>query len=352
MRTQVLRTKMFLKRKIFGLFGFKPFAIASLHDYEKPSKIEKDLIFNYSDPVLHQGVDVRNGRVKGHFFVGRNGYQISNVILEPKQGILYTFGGELIIESTSWNSLHQYISFPWNPGRIKRSISVEKGIIISSNPYGHWLIEDLPLVIAAMEFDSEAPLLVARNHPKYVGDFLQTTNREIEYLDGPNKVSSVLLVEKAFDSGWVHPKDRVILRSYKPFLEAMNSNKYEAKKIYATRKGLKRSPLNESDLEKLFESFGFEVYDLSKLDFLDEIALIASCDVLAGIHGSSFTNEVWMKDGSMAFEITNRNYWTEMDHEQFIDEKIEKETFVYEGNSTAAVPLEALEFKLKALFPK
>jgi hypothetical protein len=57
-----------------------------------------------------------------------------------------------------------------------------------------------------------------------------------------------------------------------------------------------------------------------------------------------------MQEGSLAFEITNRNYWTEMDHEQFIEEKIEKETFVYEGNPSDAIPLEALEYKLKTLF--
>jgi hypothetical protein len=341
---------MYLKRKILRLIGFNPYATASIHDYEMPSKLEKSSLFNYSDPLFHKGIDVRNGRTKGHFFVERNGYQISNVILEPKQGILYTLDGKLILESTSWSSLHQYISFPWNPRRIENSINVEKGIAISSNPYGHWLIEDLPLVIAAMEFDPFSPLLVARNHPKYVGDFLQTTNREIKYLDGPQIVSSVLIVEKGFDSGWVHPKDRVTLRTYKPFQEAMNSNKNMAKRIYATRKGLKRSPINELEVEKLFESFGFHVYDLSKLDLLDEISLISGCEVLAGVHGSSFTNEVWMKEGSLAFEITNRNYWTEMDHEQFIEEKIEKETFVYEGNPSDAIPLEALEYKLKTLF--
>jgi hypothetical protein len=352
MGTQVLRIKMFLKRKILRLFGFKPFVIASIHNYEKPANALAQRAFRYSESIVHKGIDVRNERSKGHFFVERNGYKISDVILEPKQGILYNQNGELIIESTSWSALHQYVSFPWNPRKIRKTLNTENGIILSSNPYGHWLIEDLPVTIAAMEFDSSAPLLVSRKHPKYVSDFLETTQTKVVYLDHPMKISSVLIVEKGFDSGWVHPVDRLTLRNYGPFATAMNSKKYEVDRIYATRKGLNRSPKNEADIEKLFANFGFEIYDLSKMNLLEEIGLISSCKVLAGVHGSSFTNEVWMKENSLAFEIINRNYWTEMDHEQFIDQKIEKETFLYQGEPNAAVPLESLELKLKALFPK
>jgi hypothetical protein len=59
-------------------------------------------------------IDIRNGRLRGHYFEQRDLYLIHDVILEPKQGNLYTSSGHLIEESTSWSRLSQYNSIPWN----------------------------------------------------------------------------------------------------------------------------------------------------------------------------------------------------------------------------------------------
>jgi hypothetical protein len=59
-----------------------------------------------------------------------------------------------------------------------------------------------------------------------------------------------------------------------------------------------------------------------------------------------------MKKGAMALEIVNENYWTEMDLDQYLGLEIRKEIYSYIGGPKDAVPLEPLELKLKALFPK
>lgn len=344
---------MYFRRKLLSCLYFKPFNSISIHDLEKPSNISKEFISNYSTSVSREENDIRNGKKRGHYFAERNIYSIKNVILEPRQGILYSESGCLITESTTWNSLHQYFSFPWNFKRYKKSIKIREGIILSSNPFGHWLIEDLPTTIAAMNCNPDAIILVSRNHPKYVKDFLATTNREIHFLDGPTKVSSVILVEKAKDSGWMNKTDLDSLHNYPPFSKAMRLKMDNKVRIYATRKGLRRSPANEVEIEKQFKKFGFQICNLANLDLLDEISLLANAEILAGLHGSSFANKIWMLKESTSLEIVNRNYWTELDLDnEYLGLGLRKEIYSYIGNPTTSVPLAGLVDKLNTLFPE
>lgn len=343
---------MLMKRKLLQSLRFMPFNSISIHDREKPSNVSKDFLANYSSSSSHEATDIRNGQKRGHYFAERNIYSVKNVILEPRQGILYSEFGNLIIESTTWNPLHQYLSFPWNLRKFSKFLEFEEAIVLSSNPYGHWLLEDLPTTIAAMNCNPNATILVSRNHPKYVKDFLATTNRNIHYLDGPTKVSSVILVEKSDDSGWMPKADLDSLLNYPPFVEAMNVNMKKQVRVYATRKGLTRSPVNEDEIENLFLKFGFQIYNLATLDLLEEISLLANTETLAGLHGSSFGNKIWMKDNSINLEITNRNYWTEYDLDvKYLGLKVRREICAYSGQPHDAVPLEDLELRLKTLYP-
>ena len=343
---------MFIKRRLLQNLRFKPFNSISIHDREKPSSISKEFLGNYSTPSSHEETDIRNGQKRGHYFAERNIYLVKNVVLEPRQGILYSPSGSLITESTTWNPLHQYLSFPWNFKNFSKCLELDEAIILSSNSYGHWLLEDLPTTIAAMNYNTNATILVSRNHPKYVKDFLATTNRNIHYLDGPTKVSSVILVEKADDSGWMPKADLDSLLNYAPFFSAMSVKMDKQVRIYATRKGLARSPINEEDIENLFLKFGFQILNLAEMNLLDEISLLANTEILAGLHGSAFGNKIWMKDNTINLEITNRNYWTEYDLDvKYLGLKVRRESCTYTGGPCDAVPLEGLERKLKTLYP-
>ena len=343
---------MLLKRKLGQSLRFKPFNSISIHDREKPSNIAKEFIANYSASSSHEETDIRNGQKRGHYFAERNIYKVRNVIVEPRQGILYTQSGNLIIESTTWNPLHQYFSFPWNFKKFSKFLELEEAIILSSNPYGHWLLEDLPTTIAAMNCNPKAVILVSQNHPKYVKDFLATTDRNIYYLDGPVKVSSVILVEKSDDSGWMSKEDLDTLLRYPPFVKAMSVNMGKKLRIYATRNGLSRSPVNEDEIENLFLKFGFEIRNLATMNLLEEISLLANTEILAGLHGSAFGNKIWMKENSINFEITNRNYWTEYDLDvKYLGLKIRRDICTYLGKPNDPVPLDDLELKLKTIYP-
>ena len=342
MNSLMLRRKLYLKRRALRLIGYNPNNYTSIFQKEAPSFVRSDLIENYSESHSTEMIDIRNGRLRGHYFEQRDLYVIHDVILEPKQGNIYTLSGHLIEESTSWSRLSQYNSFPWNFKGKLRKIDLEEALYVTSNSYGHWLIEDLALTIKAMERFPNSTILCLKNPPKYVSDFLASTMREVIYVDGPIQIKSVIMISKGEDSGWVHPQDFNQLINYAPFKDAMSKG-LPIKKVYASRVGLKRSPANENEIESLFRSMEYEIVHLEDFGLLEEVSLISGLTNLAGVHGSTFVNQVWMNRGQKVIELTNTNFWTEMNLDNLTETPINKQTFTYSGSVNAPIPIPALK---------
>jgi hypothetical protein len=124
-----------------------------------------EIITNYDKPFAIDIYDQRSEKHLGHYFQERNAYLLKNVILEPKNGLLFNLNGQLIEESTNWPIFQMYNSFPWNPKKISKKLNLRSAIFLPSSAFGHWLMEDLPLTIFAMNLEPDAPIIVASNPP-------------------------------------------------------------------------------------------------------------------------------------------------------------------------------------------
>ena len=293
MKQIALRGKMFAKRKIAKALGYHPDRSISLERREKPCHISNEKIETYSDSSATEIYDPRSESLQGHYFQQRNAYLVKDVIIEPKQGLVYSCTGELIEESTNWPIFQFYNSFPWNPKKNITHLHLESVIFLPSSAFWHWLIEDLPLAIFALGINSSSPLLVARNPPKYVSDFLETLDREIIFLDGPVQVNSLIFVEKSQDAGWPHPKDLEVVVNYGPFVQAKQLTP-ALKRIYISRRASRRSPKNEVEIEEFFQSHNFEIMHLEEFDLVDEIRMMSGVSFIAGVHGAGLANLIWM----------------------------------------------------------
>ena len=212
----------------------------------------------------------------------------------------------------------------------------------------HWLMEDLPLALFSLTIEPEAPILVASNPPKFVSDFLRIIDREVIYLDGPVQIDSLILVQKNQDSGWPHPKDLEMLGGFNPFSRSKEQSP-PTRRIYTSRRGSKRSPSNESQIEKLFQEYGFEVFQMDTLDLLDEIMLMSETKILAGVHGSSLANIVWMPPGGAMLDIANDNYWTEAGHRLAYLRKSSYNPVIYPGGFSSKVECQGIESGIIAM---
>jgi len=207
-------------------------------------------------------------------------------------------------------------------------------------------MEDLPLFISVLESNLNSTVLVSRNPPKFVSDLLDILDREIVYLDGPVRVDSLVFIQKNQDSGWPHPEDLETLNNFAPF-KSVKSEVTQSKNIYASRRGSKRSPINEIEIENLFKGYGFEVYQMEKLNLFDEIRLMSETLRLAGVHGSGLSNIIWMPHGGTMLDIVNNNYWTEAGHRLAFLKLSKYEYLTYEGTLQEEVNIGLLETKLK-----
>lgn len=306
----MLRVRVGLKRKSLQWLSKSKDSTTSIRASEQPAGVFSDVIEEYSRNEVFTAFDPRINNSEGHFFNYRNVFRLKNVLLEPRQGLVYDHNGRLLKESSCWSSEKIFASFPWRPRYISRLKELDHAIFITSNSYWHWLIEDLATTILSIDTDPNSPILVASNPPKYVLDFLDLQNRRVIFLDRPIRLKSLVMVEKRQDSGWPHPRDIEILIAYKPFQEARDPSD-PVKKIYISRRYSKRSPKNENQIEEYFASIGFQIVELEKLNLLEEIELISSAKVLAGIHGAGLANQVWMKEGGVIIDIVNEKYWTE-----------------------------------------
>lgn len=332
---------MYLKRKALESLRNWPGQVTSLSREENLVEVQGEVLGVYSPGITLEIFDPRSSQVRGHYFQERKMVKIYNVIIEPKQGVIYSQNGKLIRESTCWPPYQFYNSFPWNPGSNYSKLEVDNGVILSSSSYGHWLIEDLPSTIEILASYPHATLLVAANPPKYVRDYLSRVENEVIFLDSPVQVRSLIIIEKGEDSGWPHPQDVKTLQNFRIKLEKSTEVK-DLIKVYASRRKSKRSPRNELDIEKVFSSFGFEVHCLEDFNFYEEIKLVSNCTNLAGVHGSALNNSVWMLSNSTVYEIINDSYWTEYGHRL---PKVAGHTYTYStytGEKTAEVPLDSI----------
>lgn len=348
MKQDLLRAHLKLKRDMVRATSYRPGNSVSLYRHEKPNRVSHDVIGPYSASFAVEIYDPRSELIRGHYFQARNAHVLRNVIFEPRLGLVYTVEGELVEESTNWPIFQFYNSFPWNPKKNLTKLNLPSAIFLPSSAFGHWLMEDLSLTIFALSLDANAPILVAKNPPKYVCDFLKIVDREIIYLDGPVQISSLIIVQKNQDSGWPHPKDLETLRQYAPFLLTRQQS-IPTRKIYTSRRGSKRSPGNESQIEEIFRDHGYEVFQMEHFDLMDEIRLMSETSVIAGVHGSSLANIVWMPPGGAMLDIANDNYWTEAGHRLAHLRESAYHSVIYKGEFNSNIESQEIEKAIVAM---
>jgi capsular polysaccharide biosynthesis protein len=348
MRQDLLRAKMLLKRKLFQGLGYRPERVTSVSRLERTPNILFEHLSNYSKTGSVEIIDPRNNRLTGHYFQERSAHLLKNVILEPRQGLIYSSHGELICESTCWSPHQAYRSFPWNPPANSPRLALKSAIYITSNSFWHWLIEDLACTIFSLSLDAKSSILVADNPPRYVLDFLATTGRDVIFLKGPVQVESLIMVEKSHDSGWPHAKDILELQNYPPF-KSFQQEQEPSTRLYVSRRGSRRSPKNESEVESLFQSYNFVIHKLEELDLLSEIKVLSDVSLFAGIHGAGLANQIWMPAGGVILDIVDENYWTESIHRLATLSQHKYEFLPYDGASNGEVPLAQLEMKLQEI---
>ena len=347
MNYNFLRLKLRVKRELLRKIRYYPNNFISIYRAEKKPISFAEKVENYSQIVIQEIYDPRSERMMGHLFNPRDIFKLTNVIIEPNQGLIYSKDGQLISESTNWTTSNLYESFPWNPRKTIKKVKLNDVINLTSNAFGHWLVHDLGSIIYLMEKFPNSPILVYKNASRFVFELLKKLDKEVILCDGPVQVASILMVTKQNDGGWMHPKDLEIMQKFSEQFKLSKGD--SSQRIYASRRQLKRSPKNEEEVENLFKAFNFKILRLEEINFIDEINLMNSTQILAGVHGSWLYNCIWMNKGTKTLDIVNENYWTELNHRVPAMKSIDYKWIIYPGNYEDPVDMKNLEKTLASI---
>ena len=281
------------------LLRHRDLEVSSLKDFHGPAVVaveEQSSVLTFKSP---------EGIPEVHLFNSRPCRRVSSVVVNVKSGLTFINGNQILQESSSWSTneikkdrfdgSHLVKRFP-----SKVADTLEDAVILSSQGFYHWLIEDLPRYLFLLE-NSLVPFrtLVYKKKPKYVSDFLNMFDIKYENSSRIVFVPRLLVPGKNPETGFPNPKDLEILRN--KFLR--NSLSRTGRKIYITRAYSTRSPKWESDLSSKLSQDGWEIVSAERLTLEEQVQVFASASQVCGFHGAGLSGVVWAEVGTRVIEI-------------------------------------------------
>lgn len=295
-------------REVLRFVGAKGSNIESLNFGEIKGDIEFSRGAKYSSILTVESIHSRDLLPQAHSYGERFLYTVEDVILDSATGILFTKAGKVIEESTSWpasNILLNSIPKPF-PGRVTRLGKNEKSLVsLPANGFYHWLLEDLGPFIFSFEHSSSPLVVVYEGAPTYVQSLLPMIDANVLKVPRFVHLDRYTFTSKGPDTGWPHPTDISILRSFfAPYLHKQEPNK----RIYISRIGSLRSPSFEKELVLRLRDDGWDILNTEKMSLTEQVEVISKASTLCGVHGAGLAGMIWMSPGSQVIELGPKRF--------------------------------------------
>lgn len=284
-------------------------------------KLLKKIISKFSYPQefiqLNQVIpgNIKNFRVLGYSNekIGLNQYkqvsefraifEIEHPVVNPKSGVTW-FRNQIVAESSIWHpsDLKKFEPKP------RFTVLVESPVVVlPDNGYFHFLVEDLPRYLEAIEFFPNSLSIYSSRSSNYVKDFFQINQCQSRSVNTPIKAQSLILSER-IRGGVLSAFDLTLL---KDFQKKVHAGTQRDRKIFVYRSDKpgtdsyrQRGLSSQNQIMIEMEKQGFEIVALEKLSLLAQIELFSAANMVAGFHGAGLANQIWMRPGSKVIEFT------------------------------------------------
>lgn len=298
-----VRIRSRLNRIMNAHFGLTQNSFTGLTNSEVPFDGEYQILGRYSDYVVVSEQSESTNSEIGFFIRGRNIYQVHNSICDLITGIAYSSNKKIIKESSVWP--HEYLAMTSIPVPVKSAIeliSIDTNfLVLPSNSFYHWLIEDLPPFLHAAKLYPNATVLVSEDAPDYVLNALGEIQNKVIFKKRYVSTRELMFIDKGGNSGWPNPADIATLREH--FSKYLTEGECK-EKVYISRLNATRSPKFENLLIEKLKEKNWQILDTARLSLLEQVSAISSAKVLAGVHGAGLANLIWLSTTSKVVEIS------------------------------------------------
>lgn len=297
-----------LRRRIIRALGVASERVVYARDLVADESVQAKVIARYTEASWGEYWLPPDDRVEFRGFPPRWTYALADVFVETSSGSASLPNGSLIGDSSAWPPLHRMVSSPITAAQTRINIP-DPVAVFPSTGYYHWLIEDFPAFLQTVAVVPEVTLLHSTKLPAYAQEALKLVGLMPVVIEGATQVAvrNFTFTSKTCDSGWPDPQDVRMLRQFGE-RHGLTDAHGTGERLFLSRKGLRRSPVNEDRLEGLAADRGFSVILPHELTWLEQVRLFAGSKAIVGSHGAAFANQVWMPPGARVAEIFPPGY--------------------------------------------
>ena len=298
------RALSYLKRIAIKYLIFKKGLPRQLFLDEVKPNLDFEIVMKFSNNSFIEHFNKVNNFTEGHAFESRFLIDATNVKIDTKSGLVFDQKSIVVSESSSWPADRILLGSPYVPTVSASALEQSNSIylILPSNGFYHWLIEDLPPFLYALR-NSHGPTQVFYYYdaPSYVLDFIREL--PIQAIATPRgvHVNKIRFVTRGPDTGWPLKEDVLELRN---FFAASLQSVISAKKIYISRLRTTRSPKFEKGLVEILEREGWKILHLEELSVKEQIIEFSSSSIVCGVHGAGLSGIAWMNSNTKVIELS------------------------------------------------
>ena len=247
--------------------------------------------------VLSVEDQVIEGLIHRHAFSDRAIYRLHDATFDPSSGDVY-LGSKLVLESHSAST-----NLGFRRTSRTRNLHERPVIGVPFQTHYHWLIETLPRIIAATQFEPTALLVAPTRLSAMQREAIGKLGQEVIYTNDRYQSDNFILATRSRDSGWAHPRD---LQTLRRFYEV--PSKIGANYIFVSRISSSRSDSISIAMHECAVNTGWNVVLAEELTYTEHLDLFGGANVIAGEHGAGLANIALAPTGTRLIEFVNTSY--------------------------------------------
>ena len=173
--------------------------------------------------------------------------------------------------------------------------------------YFHWLTDCLPRIWEGLDRDSNCPVILPESYKSlsFVVQSLVLLGIPVIFFKSTENLRVDTLILTARTAPFPHYHPELTKRTRENLARPIPKDPW--RKVYISRSlASKRKAHNELEIETFLKQKGYEILHAEKLNFEQQIQLMAETQVLISLHGAALTNMIFMPRSSRVLELRNK----------------------------------------------